>query len=112
MFEHQYELVAPPPLPQTAQTRWAEWMSACRDSNRMGGDNYLKSPVGGFILDSRPKVLQNGAIVGRVHQFVANGLRDIGGFKIAADSTVAECPDVVRPFLPGAKVDQVPHASA
>lgn len=107
MFE---DLYPPEPAPApSAQSRWDEWMTACRESNRIGGDNFLKTAAGAFIIDSRPQVLKNGAIVGRVHQFVANGLRDIGGFKIAAGGEVIDCPDVVRPFLPEA---QAPHAPA
>lgn len=48
-----------------------------------------------------PERLANGAIRGRVYHFGPGGLLDIGGYKIAADGTVAAFPDALRGALPG-----------
>ncbi len=93
----------PPPIALTALTRWQTWMEACRASNAIGGDNFLKTTAGAFIVDSRPRQLANGAIQGRISAFERGGLWDCGGFKIAADGVVVQCPERVRPFLPGAQ---------
>lgn len=85
----------------SARDTLASWYALAIKSS--GCNNLLDTGTDKYVIDSRPHLLANGAVQGRMFRFGPHGCADIGGFKIAADGTVLACPDEMRPLLPGAK---------
>ncbi len=83
-----------------ASTTWAAWLFTCASCG--GASNGIRGNDGTwYYIDTAPRRLQNGAIVGRVHvQRRGETMADIGGFKIAPDGQVVQVPQEVATLLP------------
>jgi len=84
----------------SADETLAAWRAACGTPS--GGENLLKHAGRVYVIDVHaPERFANGALRGRVYRFGPGGLLDIGRYKIAAEGTVAACPQGLRGALPG-----------
>ena len=90
---------------------WGSWLQVCIASG--GSSNGFRGTNGTwYYLDSTPRHLQNGSIVGRVHaQRAGEGMADIGGFKISPEGQVVHLPAEVAELLP-ARAPELPAPAA
>lgn len=86
---------------------WGSWLQVCIASG--GSSNGFRGPDGTwYYLDSTPRHLQNGAIVGRVHaQRRGEPMVDVGAFKIAGDGQVVQVPAEIAALLPARSLPPV-----
>lgn len=77
--------------------------------NRLGAMNLLNVGPATYAWDTAPREQKNGAVIGRVYvQRPGEVFRDIGHYKIAADGSVVEVPEVLREFLVAAPPEPLP----
>ena len=83
-----------------ALNTWTAWLAACADCG--GSSNGIRGTDGTwYYVDTTPRHLQNGTIVGRVHaKRSVQTMADIGAFKIAPDGHVVQVPEEVAALLP------------
>lgn len=89
------------------------WIDLCHSTpHGTGADNMFRLDGALYTFDAHPRRLANGAIQGRIYRHDrGEAPRDIGGFKIAADGTLAAAPEEVRSAL-GPASDQQPSQEA